>query len=96
MNKSTVLDNSRQCVGKIRWTQKATGKYLLIHRKNYRIIYVYLPRYRVSQRLFDVKFAETLNSVASVFEFRINQPLFSVAFLTAYIFSNYGGASIGV
>ena len=27
--------------------------------KKYRNIYVYLPRYRVSQRLFDGKFAET-------------------------------------
>ena len=27
--------------------------------KKYQIIYVYLPRYRVSQRLFDGKFVET-------------------------------------
>ena len=41
-------------------TRRYTGK-------NYRIMYVYLPRYRISQRLFDGKFAETLNSVLRVY-----------------------------
>ena len=78
---SIVLDNSRQFVGKIRWTkvqcwiipvslwekfvglQKPPENTRRYTGKNYQIIYVFLLRYRVSQRLFDGKFAETLNSV---------------------------------
>ena len=56
---SIVLDNSSQFVGKIRWTENFTEINLPITGKKTRIIYVYLPRYRISQRLFDGKFAET-------------------------------------
>ena len=41
-------------------THRCTGK-------KYQNIYVYLPRYRVAQRLFDGKFVETLNSVHLTF-----------------------------
>ena len=58
---SIVLDNSRQFVGKKNSVNKSTvldnsRQFVGI---NYWIIYVYLPRYLVSQRPFDGKFAKT-------------------------------------
>ena len=54
------VENSRRFVGKIRWDSKSHRK--IPHTctgKKYGNIYGYLPRYRVSQRLFDGKFVET-------------------------------------
>ena len=55
----TELENSCRFVGIFVWTENFIENTRTNTEKKHQIIYGYLPRYRVSQRLFDGKFEET-------------------------------------